>query len=223
MAVSSGPRRLRSAKPRCCKITSHHTWCIKGARFVVMHRVRPVTKKAGRQRKAAQRAHQSRQPRGAARLASAVTDETVTLDPAEVTERRRAATTCGWCGTPMQPKARGRIPKWCSPSCRQRAWEQARAAESGLAAVKVVERRVEVAAAPPRRPAETGPGCCTTSLASSTTVASTTATSPTSLSRSTPCWMPIAGVLTYGFEPRTSAPSTGDDMPRYRNVGQVSG
>jgi hypothetical protein len=76
-----------------------------------------VTKKAGRQRKAAQRAHQSRQPRGAARLASAVTDETVTLDPAEVTERRRAATTCGWCGTPMQPKARGRIPKWCSPSC----------------------------------------------------------------------------------------------------------
>ena len=118
-----------------------------------MHRVRPVTKKAGRQRKAAQRAHQSRQPRGAARLASAVTDETVTLDPAEVTERRRAATTCGWCGTPMQPKARGRIPKWCSPSCRQRAWEQARAAESGLAAVKVVERRVEVAvaAAPTRR------------------------------------------------------------------------
>jgi hypothetical protein len=181
-----------------------------------------VTKKAGRQRKAAQRAHQSRQPRGAARLASAVTDETVTLDPAEVTERRLAATTCGWCGTPMQPKARGRIPKWCSPSCRQRAWEQARAAESGLAAVKVVERRVEVAvaAAPTRRD---WPGCCTTSLASSTTVASTTATSPTSLSRSTPCWMPIAGVLTYGFEPRTSAPSAGGDMPRYWNVGQVSG
>jgi hypothetical protein len=99
----------------------------------VMHRVRPVAKKAGKQRKAAHRAHQSRQPGGAARLASAVTDETVALDPAEVTERRRAATTCGWCGTPMQPKAR--------------------AAESGLAAVKVVERRVEVAvaAAPTRR------------------------------------------------------------------------
>jgi hypothetical protein len=53
----------------------------------------------------------------------------------------------------MQPKPRGRIPKWCSPSCRQRAWEQARAATSGLSAVRVVERRVEVRtpAAPTRR------------------------------------------------------------------------
>lgn len=33
---------------------------------------------------------------------------------------------------------------WCSPACRQRAWEQKRAAASGRAAVKVVERRVEV-------------------------------------------------------------------------------
>jgi hypothetical protein len=39
----------------------------------------------------------------------------------------------------------GSTPKWCSPSCRQRAWEQSRAAASGLAAVRVVERRVEVA------------------------------------------------------------------------------
>jgi hypothetical protein len=46
-----------------------------------------------------------------------------------------------WCGGPMQPKPRGRIPKWCSPACRQRAWEQARAATSSLAAVRVVERR----------------------------------------------------------------------------------
>lgn len=116
-----------------------------------MHRVTPVTKKAGRQRKAAQRAHQSRQPHGDP--ATAVTSETATSDAGEGSERRRAATTCGWCGTPMQPKARGRIPKWCSPSCRQRAWEQARAAQSGLAAVTVVERRVEVAvpAAPTRR------------------------------------------------------------------------
>jgi hypothetical protein len=44
----------------------------------------------------------------------------------------------------MRPKDRGRIPKWCSASCRQRAWEQARAAASGLAAVRLVERRVEV-------------------------------------------------------------------------------
>ncbi|MGZ4532047.1 MAG: hypothetical protein ACXVXP_06820 [Mycobacteriaceae bacterium] len=58
--------------------------------------------------------------------------------------RRLAASTCGWCGGPITVKATGRLPKWCSPSCRQRAWEQSRAAVSGLAAVHVVERRVEV-------------------------------------------------------------------------------
>ena len=72
---------------------------------------------------------------------------------AEGGDRRRAATTCGWCGAAMEPKARGRIPKWCSASCRQRAWEQARAATSGRSAVEVVERRVEtlVPIAPTRR------------------------------------------------------------------------
>jgi hypothetical protein len=30
------------------------------------------------------------------------------------------------------------------PSCRQRSWEQARAAASGLSAVRIVERRVEI-------------------------------------------------------------------------------
>jgi hypothetical protein len=59
--------------------------------------------------------------------------------------RRHAASRCGWCGGPITVKATGRLPKWCSPSCRQRAWEQSRAAASGLAAVRVVERRVEVA------------------------------------------------------------------------------
>jgi hypothetical protein len=58
--------------------------------------------------------------------------------------RRRAASTCGWCGGSITVKATGRLPKWCSASCRQRAWEQARAASSGLSAVQVVERRVEI-------------------------------------------------------------------------------
>jgi|1186.fasta_scaffold970315_1 hypothetical protein len=58
--------------------------------------------------------------------------------------RRLAATTCGWCGGPLVMKDRGRIPKWCSAACRQRAWEQSRAAASGLAAVQVVERPIEV-------------------------------------------------------------------------------
>ena len=51
---------------------------------------------------------------------------------------------CGWCGTPILLPARGRIPKWCSSSCRHRAWELTRAAVSGRAAVQVVDRVVEV-------------------------------------------------------------------------------
>ncbi len=38
----------------------------------------------------------------------------------------------------------GRVPTWCSNSCRHRAWEQRRAAASGLAARELVERLVEV-------------------------------------------------------------------------------
>lgn len=59
-------------------------------------------------------------------------------------ERRTAATACGWCGGTITPGRRGPIPKWCSATCRHRAWEQTRAAASGLSAVKLVERRVEV-------------------------------------------------------------------------------
>ena len=51
---------------------------------------------------------------------------------------------CGWCGSPILLPARGRIPKWCSSSCRHRAWELTRAAASGRAAVQVVDRVVEV-------------------------------------------------------------------------------
>jgi len=36
------------------------------------------------------------------------------------------------------------VPKWCSSSCRHRAWELTRAAASGRAAVEVVDRVVEV-------------------------------------------------------------------------------
>ena len=52
--------------------------------------------------------------------------------------------TCGWCGREISLAARGRTPKWCSQSCRQRAWEQRRAAVSGLAAVDIVVRTIEV-------------------------------------------------------------------------------
>lgn len=63
---------------------------------------------------------------------------------AEGQDRRSAATTCGWCSGPITPRSRGPIPKWCSATCRHRAWEQTRAAASDQAAVQVVERRVEI-------------------------------------------------------------------------------
>ena len=52
------------------------------------------------------------------------------------TSRRDAARTCGWCGGAIDTKRVGRIPKWCSAACRQRASEQYRAA------VEIVERVV---------------------------------------------------------------------------------
>jgi hypothetical protein len=69
-------------------------------------------------------------------------------DPARAVDsvaqpRRSEASICGWCGRPIDVKATGRLPTWCSASCRQRAWEQARAASSGLSAAQLVERRVE--------------------------------------------------------------------------------
>lgn len=59
---------------------------------------------------------------------------------------------CGWCGSPILLPARGRIPKWCSSSCRNRAWELTRAAASGRAAIQVVDRVAQV-----DRPAATAP------------------------------------------------------------------
>lgn len=65
---------------------------------------------------------------------------------AQVWERRQRpnSITCPWCGTTILVKARGRTPKWCSDTCRHRAWEQKRAAASGRSAVQVVERPVVI-------------------------------------------------------------------------------
>lgn len=49
---------------------------------------------------------------------------------------------CGWCGQPITLRRTGRMPKWCSAACRQRAWEQVRAAANGQGAVRVVDRYV---------------------------------------------------------------------------------
>ena len=65
---------------------------------------------------------------------------------AKVREHRQRpdTITCAWCGTTIPVKARGRTPKWCSDTCRHRAWEQQRAADSGRSAVQIVERPVVV-------------------------------------------------------------------------------
>jgi hypothetical protein len=57
---------------------------------------------------------------------------------------------CGWCEGPITVAKVGRTPKWCSTSCRHRAWETSRAAATGAVAVRVVDRLIEV-----ERPAPT--------------------------------------------------------------------
>jgi hypothetical protein len=127
---------------------------------------------------------------------------------ADPTDRRRAATTCGWCGGPIQPKARGRIPTWCSPACRQRAWEQSRAAASGRAAVQVVERRVEV---PTRLPLSRRdwPQALHELAQQLDDGRITTATSPGCPSHSTPSSRPTTAGPTSASEPPTSAARSG--------------
>jgi len=51
---------------------------------------------------------------------------------------------CGWCGQQITLASVGRTPKWCSDTCRHRAWEATRAAAAGVLAVRVVDRTVEV-------------------------------------------------------------------------------
>src|SRR4051794_13948132 len=60
--------------------------------------------------------------------------------------RRRPGQTvlCGWCGQSITLGATGRVPKWCSPACRQRAWVQRQAAGEDGAFAKVVDHVVEV-------------------------------------------------------------------------------
>ena len=69
--------------------------------------------------------------------------------PEEGTEgrqRRRPGQTveCGWCGRPVDIPARGRVPSWCSSSCRHRAWEARRVTREQPPEVKVVTRTIEV-------------------------------------------------------------------------------
>ncbi len=61
-----------------------------------------------------------------------------------VKTRRPTTVSCTWCGSETTVLPVGRVPSWCSNSCRHRAWEQRRAASSGLASKEQVERLGEV-------------------------------------------------------------------------------
>src|SRR4051794_40187169 len=95
-------------------------------------------------RRERERQRRQQQERAAARQRNSPARESA-ASPTSGNARRAAATACGWCGGSITPQASGPIPKWCSATCRKRAWEQKRAAESGRAAVEVVERAVAVA------------------------------------------------------------------------------
>jgi hypothetical protein len=95
-----------------------------------------------------ERRRRLQQERAAARQRSPL-DRTTAENGSSSGGRRAAATTCGWCQRPITPRSRGPIPKWCSATCRHRAWEQSRAAASGRSAVEIVERVVTVAVPPP--------------------------------------------------------------------------
>ncbi len=60
-------------------------------------------------------------------------------------EHRRPGQTveCGWCGRAVAVPARGRVPSWCSSSCRHRAWEARRANRDQTAEVRVVTQTIE--------------------------------------------------------------------------------
>jgi hypothetical protein len=69
-------------------------------------------------------------------------DETIPMRDVTGVRLPGQRVSCGWCGAPVTVKSRGPVPKWCSPTCRHRAWEQARASASGRVALTVVDRYI---------------------------------------------------------------------------------
>ena len=51
---------------------------------------------------------------------------------------------CGWCGRSVAVAGTGRVPKWCSQACRQRAWVHRQAAVNERAVIEVVDHVLEV-------------------------------------------------------------------------------
>lgn len=114
--------------------------------------------KEGERRRAAARKSKSEMPSSVAPASSGargVESERVPASPEQPSARSSLASTlpaassraavqvaCAWCEQPVVVRARGPLAKWCSATCRHRAWEQDRAAQSGRSAVTVVDRPV---------------------------------------------------------------------------------
>ncbi len=49
---------------------------------------------------------------------------------------------CGWCGKSVPVPSRGRVPKWCSATCRNKGWQANHAPSQGP--VRVVQQLVQV-------------------------------------------------------------------------------
>ena len=64
--------------------------------------------------------------------------------PRSITSHRRPdqLVACGWCGRAVRVPSRGRVPKWCSATCRNKAWQANHAPTEGP--VRVVQHHVEV-------------------------------------------------------------------------------
>mgnify|MGYP001506553022 CR=1 FL=1 len=60
--------------------------------------------------------------------------------------RLTTALECVECGAALSYRGTGRRPRYCSQTCRNRAYETRRAARTGAVATRVVERVVEVEA-----------------------------------------------------------------------------
>lgn len=71
-------------------------------------------------------------------------DQIAALDTHGEHRRPGQIVECGWCGRPVAVPARGRVPSWCSSSCRHRAWEARRANREQTAEVRVVTQTIEI-------------------------------------------------------------------------------
>ncbi|GAB78184.1 hypothetical protein SAMN05421595_0705 [Austwickia chelonae] len=102
--------------------------------------IRELTRKYNVHRRTIRQALAVEQPPTAARKEQPAPPTTRSRRPPRVAGQQAA---CGWCGASVAVPARGRVPKWCSDTCRHRAWEQRRAAASGRSAVHVIDRTIE--------------------------------------------------------------------------------